>query len=255
MKTYGGHGHEVTDAAGSCDSCYIVSSSLDKSVIYWDVSTGTPVRRLRGHAGGVTCVRFNEDSSIAISGSKDNTVMCWDIRTRNLDPIQVMREAKDCISSVVVTDSKIMSSSLDGCIRRYDLRMGELTCDELSEPITCMVETKDGQCSIVACLDGVIRLIDNDNGDILQEYRGHKAEDFQIECGIMSNDSQIISGSTEGCAVIWDLLEGTEVKKLKIGRDVVHSLVTHPVTADTVFAMKREVHIWGTPDEIIEDVG
>lgn len=40
LKTYGGHADEVTDVAGSCDSSYIVSASLDKSIIYWDVSTG-----------------------------------------------------------------------------------------------------------------------------------------------------------------------------------------------------------------------
>lgn len=40
LKTYGGHADEVTDVAGSCDNSYIVSASLDKSIIYWDVSTG-----------------------------------------------------------------------------------------------------------------------------------------------------------------------------------------------------------------------
>src|ERR1700710_2403078 len=52
LKTYGGHANEVTDAVGSCDSCHIVTASLDKSIIYWDVSTGQPLRRLRCHAGG-----------------------------------------------------------------------------------------------------------------------------------------------------------------------------------------------------------
>lgn len=69
LKTYFGHGDEVMDAQGSCDSCHVVSASKDKSIIYWDVSTGQPVRRLRVHAGTVNCVRFNEDSSIAVSGS------------------------------------------------------------------------------------------------------------------------------------------------------------------------------------------
>lgn len=89
LKMYGGHAHEVTDAAGSCDSCHIISSSLDKSIIYWDVPTAQPLRRLRCHAGGVTCVRFNEDSGLVVSGGKDNLAMCWDIRTRKQEPIQV----------------------------------------------------------------------------------------------------------------------------------------------------------------------
>lgn len=217
MKTYGGHADEVTDAAGSCDSCHIVSSSIDKSIIYWDVSTGQPLRRLRVHAGGVNCVRFNEDSSIAVSGSKDNTIMCWDIRTRKLEPIQVMKDAKDCITSLIVTNYKIIAASLDGAIRHYDIRAGELSCDKIGEPVTYIAQTSDEQCIVAACLDGVVRLIDNDSGDLLSEYTGHQAEDYHIECGILSNDSQIVSGSMEGCAIIWDLIEGKEISRLNIG--------------------------------------
>lgn len=169
LKTYGGHGHEVTDASGSCDSCHIVSASLDKSIIYWDVSTGQPVRRLRSHAGGVNCVKFNEDSSVAVSGSKDNSIMCWDIRTRSLDPVQVMKEAKDCITALIVSEYKIVSSSLDGCIRQYDIRAGQMTCDKVGEPVTYVSQTKDGACFIAACQDSVLRLIDSDSGELLSE--------------------------------------------------------------------------------------
>lgn len=216
LKTYGGHADEVTDAAGSCDSGYIVSSSLDKSIIYWDVTTGTPVRRLRSHAGGVRCVCFNEDSSIAISGSRDNTVMCWDIRTRRLDPVQVMREAKDCITSVLSNEQKIIAASLDGCVRHYDIRMGELTCDKLDEPITHIALTKDEQCVVAACQDGVVRLIDCEAGSVLSEYKGHRAEDYHIECGILSNDAHIISGTSEGHAMLWDLLDGKVMQRIQI---------------------------------------
>lgn len=217
LKSYGGHADEVTDAAGSCDSCHIVSASLDKSIIYWDVSTGQPLRRLRCHAGGVKCVRFNEDSSIAISGSRDNTVMCWDIRTRKLEPIQIMKDASDCITSVITNDRKIITSSLDGCVRHYDIRAGELICDKVGEPITYIVQTKDEQCILAACLDGVVRLLDNDNGSLLSEYKGHITDDYHVECGILSNDAHIISGSVGGQAFVWNLLEGQILQKMCIG--------------------------------------
>lgn len=217
LKTYGGHANEVTDAAGSCDSCHIISASLDKSIIYWDVTTGQPLRRLRCHAGGITCVSFNEDSNVAVSGAKDNLVMCWDIRTRKLEPIQTMNEAKDCITRILVNENEIVVSSLDGCVRRYDLRKGELCCDSADVPIIDIAQTKDAKCTLLACSDNVLRLLDNDNSDILASYRGHIAEDFQIECGILSNDSQIVSGSAEGCAIIWDLVDEKEVGRLQIG--------------------------------------
>lgn len=129
LKTYGGHGNEVLDAAGSCDSSQIVSCSSDKSVILWDVSTGQPMRRLRGHASSVTCVKFNEESTIAVSGSLDNTVMCWDLKSRRNEPIQVLNDAKDCITSLQVTDHEILTGSVDCSVRRYDLRNGSCHAD------------------------------------------------------------------------------------------------------------------------------
>lgn len=217
LKTYGGHANEVTDAAGSCDSAHIVSASLDKSLIYWDVTTAQPLRRLRCHAGAITCVQFNEDSNVAFSGGRDNLVMSWDIRTRRLEPIQTMNEAKDCITRILVAEHVIIVSSLDGCVRRYDVRMGQLTSDSLDVPIVDLALTKDGRCLLVACSDNALRLLDNDNGDILATYKGHVAEDFLIECGILSSDSQVVSGSAQGAAVVWDLADEKEVRRMKIG--------------------------------------
>ncbi len=51
LKTYSGHGYEVMEARGSCDNSLIVSCSMDKTVVVWDVSTGVPQRKLRHHVG------------------------------------------------------------------------------------------------------------------------------------------------------------------------------------------------------------
>lgn len=170
--------------------------------------------------------------------------MCWDIRTRKLEPIQTMNDAKDCISRMIVNEFEILVSSFDGCIRRYDLRKGELTCDRIGVSVIDMAQTKDVRCTLAACSDHTLRLIDNDNGELLAQYHGHKAEDFHIECGILSSDSQIVSGSAEGCAVIWDLVDEKIVKRIQIGRGVVQSLTTHPTKHDIIFANKREFQLW-----------
>lgn len=179
--------------------------------------------------------------------------MCWDIRTRKLEPIQTMNEAKDCITRIIVNEFEIIVSSLDGCIRRYDLRKGEITCDDLGEPIVYIAQTKDTKCTLAACTDNVLRLLDNDNADTLATYKGHKADDFQVECGILSNDSQIICGSAGGDAFIWDLVDEKVIGRLSIGiSGVIQSLSTHPTTDDILFANKREFQLWGLPTSITE---
>ncbi|KAH8271830.1 hypothetical protein KR044_007304 [Drosophila immigrans] len=274
LKTYGGHADEVTDAAGSCDSSYIVSASLDKSIIYWDVSTGTPVRRLRSHAGGVRCVCFNEDSSIAISGGRDNAVMCWDIRTRRLDPVQVMKEAKDCITAVLTNEHKIYAASLDGCVRHYDIRVGEMTCDKVGEPITYLAQTRDEQCLVAGCQDSTLRLLDCETGGLLNEYTGHQADDYHIECGILQSDAHIVAGSSEGYAYVWDLVEAKVLQRIRISTwlflvlkaifcnsilllgdngGVVHSLATHPKRQELLFARRRDMYVFTTDVQIEEE--
>eukprot|EP00061_Rhincodon_typus_P009576 g33188.t1 len=66
---------------------------------------------------------------ILLTGSIDTSVRCWDCRSRTSQPIQILDEAKDGISSVKVSDHEILSGSVDGRVRRYDLRMGQLFAD------------------------------------------------------------------------------------------------------------------------------
>lgn len=254
LKTYAGHGNEVLDACGSCDSSQIVSCGADKSVIIWDVSSGTPLRRLRGHASNVTCVRFNEESSVAISGSLDNCVMCWDARSRSNEPIQVLKEAKDSISSIQITDHLILTGSIDCRIRQYDIRTGEVVSDFAGEPVLSACYTGDGQCVVVGCADDAVRLFDKDSGEMLGEYTGHKIGDFRVESGIDNSDGFILSGATDGNIWCWDLVKAEVVAKLEHSPGiVVNSIHSHPNKIGLVSAAGQTVKLWGKPEYLDSD--
>lgn len=182
----------------------------------------------------------------------------FDIRSRALEPIQKLTDAKDCITSLIVQGHKIISSSLDGFIRHYDIRAGQLTSDKIGIPISYLSITSDEQCLLASCSDEAIRLIDIDGGEILTEYKGfHKgSKDFKIECGVLKGDNMIISGSNGGKAVIYDFVEGTKIKHLTIGPEnsTTQSLALHPTRDEILFANRREIQLWATPsEEIIED--
>ncbi|XP_076379224.1 WD repeat domain-containing protein 83 isoform X1 [Megalopta genalis] len=231
LKTYGGHGDDVMEACSSCDSSQIISCGLDKSVILWDVATGTLIRRLRGHVGPVNTVRFNEESTMAISGSRDNSVMCWDVRSKALDPVQCLGEAKDSISSVRVSDHEILTASFDGKIRRYDIRVGELYADYMGDAVTCASFTRDGQCIVVSCADAVVRLMDKDSGELLGEFTGHVADNLCLESSVDVQDARILSGSADGKLWIWDLVSQKVIAKLSGSKPTKHPIVSlsvHP---------------------------
>ncbi|KAJ8683477.1 hypothetical protein QAD02_019269 [Eretmocerus hayati] len=247
LKTYAGHGNEVMDACSSCDQSQIVSCSVDKSVILWDVIAGTPVRRLRCHTGTVNTVRFNELSTIVVSGSQDNSVMLWDIRARTLTPLQVLADAKDSISSVRISDHEILTASYDAKVRRYDIREGKLVTDCMGEIITCASFTKDNRCILVSCADGLVKLIDKDTGELLGEYEGLQKSDFCIESSVNHDDTMILSGSKDGRIWAWNLITRKVVMYLcdeKSGEQPIISIAVHPNKNSILAANGQDILLW-----------
>lgn len=62
-------------------------------------------------------------------GGFDGTVRLWDCKSQQRMPIQVLDEAKDSITSITIRGSDILTSSVDGHVRSYDLRKGKLSAD------------------------------------------------------------------------------------------------------------------------------
>uniref|UniRef100_A0A8D8LWZ8 WD repeat domain-containing protein 83 n=1 Tax=Cacopsylla melanoneura TaxID=428564 RepID=A0A8D8LWZ8_9HEMI len=251
LKTYGGHAHEVNDVAAACDSSQIASGASDKSVILWEVTTGQPVRRWREHASKITCVKFNEDSSVVVSGSQDNTVMMWDTKSRSHHPIQVLKEARDSITSIHVSDHEIMTASLDCRIRRYDIRTGELVSDFVGEPIIDACFTRDCQCILACSTDECLRLFDKATGELLEEYKGHKSGDFRIECCLDSKDSQIFCGSSDGKIYQWQLVDSNLCSTLvhSVGKSVVNSICSHPTRKYIMSASGTSIKMWTAEED------
>ena len=87
------------------------------------------IRKHYGHTSRVNAVTYNKDNSVIVSGGYDCKVFLWDCKSYNKEPIQVLDHSKDSISNVKIVDKSIFVSSIDGRIRTYDIRYGELTTD------------------------------------------------------------------------------------------------------------------------------
>ncbi|NXO73890.1 WDR83 protein, partial [Phainopepla nitens] len=282
LRTYQGHGYEVLDAAGprrahgtlpcprgSFDNSPICSGGADKAVALWDVTTGQVVRKYRGHAGKVNCVQFNDEATVIVSGSIDSTVRCWDCRSRRPDPVQVLDEAKDGISSVKLSAHEILTGSVDGRVRRYDLRVGQLCSDYIGSPITSVCFSKDGQCVLAASLDSTLRLLDKDTGELLGEYgppealrspgasgdprltpcplpryTGHRSTTYRLDCVLNELDTHVGCASEDGHVYFWDLVEGSLALSLAVGQGVVQSLAFHPRLPCLLVATQGQVTLW-----------
>ena len=173
IKTYSGvHGYSVSDVAISRDNCKFASCGADRICFYWDVGTGRVIRRLQGHVHRINAVNMNTDSTVLLSASYDQTVRLWDLRSNSYDPIQILDDFKDSVTSVQTTSYEIICGCVDGKIRVFDLRAGRMHADDCVEPVTYCALTNDSKCVLSTCLGGVLRMTELSSGRLLQIYEG-----------------------------------------------------------------------------------
>lgn len=229
VKSYLGHGHEVFDVAVSGDNSRLASCGGDKTVFYWDVASGNTIRKFRGHDLKVNTVLFaGEESSVVISGSYDKTVRIFDCRSRSFEAMQVMSEATDSVTSIAVRGPEILTGCVDGYLRRYDVRKGEMVSDCLVHPVTCVRFTHDGNCLLATCMDNTVRLLDKSNGELLNSYTGHKNDSYKVESSMTRGDAYVACGSEDGRILFWDLVSGKLAHTLHGHSNIVCGLSYHP---------------------------
>jgi mitogen-activated protein kinase organizer 1 len=218
ITKYTAHGYEVLSIDVNEANDRFVSTGGDKTVFLWDVQTAQTVRRWTGHAGRVNRGVFGGDGdNVVVSASYDGTVKIWDAKSNAYKPIMTLDDARDSVTDVVVADGEIISGSVDGRVRSYDLRMGMCQVDVIGHPVTSLALSKKGTEVLVSSLDSTVRLMDRTNGQLLKAYRDEVFvnTELRVRSTLGLNDSVVVSGSDDGMVFAWDLLEGECLHKFK----------------------------------------
>ncbi|ELU42555.1 nuclear mRNA splicing protein [Rhizoctonia solani AG-1 IA] len=194
IKKYEGHGYEVLSISVAHDNARFASGGGDRSVYLWSVTAGVTERRMPGHLGKINAVAFNADASVLASAQS---------RT----PIQVLGEAKDSITCLHVGAAEIITGSVDGHVRTYDMRMGELKSDFIGPPISSISPSIDNQTLLVCTLDSKLRLMDRANGQMLNTFSGHISNDYRTHACFGHGEGSVLCGDEQGKIWEWDLLD------------------------------------------------
>jgi mitogen-activated protein kinase organizer 1 len=127
----------------------------------------------------------------------------------------VLEGATDSVTGVDGSIPCILTASVDGHVRCYDIRKGLITTDELGAPVTSALFLKDRLAYLATCLDAQMRLMDSETGVPLQTYAVFN-ENFRIKPAIAKNDSLIVAGDEKGNVLIWDLFKGELLRRENI---------------------------------------
>lgn len=258
IQTYtDGHVHPIYAVTTDRLSTVLLSAS-DRTLLATDLVTAQSKRRWWGHNARieyVACLGGNISGSddatdnglhlggglgedIYASASYDSTVRLWDGRSRSNEPLMILTDAKDAVTCIVSAprgEAQILTSSVDGRMRTYDLRTARLITDDTGPrrvPITSFSLSStsssnrlggngDYPGSLVAasCLDGIIRIWNrvgsSSNDGILcnrkmkrivhKLHSYHTSDKYKVGCAFTSDNKYIISGSECGGVAVYSV--------------------------------------------------
>lgn len=137
IKSYNsGHSYDILALDVTSDNSKFTSGGGDKNVLVWDVATSSILRRFSAHEGRIYDLKFAGvgagGADVLITAGFDATLRFYDLRAKGAwRPIMESKEATDSIQCVQVQQHTVWTGCVDGIVRTYDLRMGQITQDTI----------------------------------------------------------------------------------------------------------------------------
>ncbi|PNP46435.1 hypothetical protein THARTR1_10757 [Trichoderma harzianum] len=195
----------------------VLASALDEIVQFWEASTGSHQRTLKGHNGKVTSIAFSSESKILASSSNDNTIRLWEVSTGSYQ--RTLKGHIGRVESIAFSpdDTILASSSNDDTIRLWDIALGNCRqtikgCDD-GTGVRSLAFSPDGRILASASGNGLVRLWDM----ALGKYQQTIDEIDSVHRVAFSPDGNILATSRVNNSIqLWDTSSWRKLKTLDI---------------------------------------
>jgi hypothetical protein len=179
-----GHGDNVNCVAASPDGRRLLTGSNDRTMILWDRSTGSLLRRFRGQGGEIHSVCFSPDGRRALSGCEDRMVRLWD--TESGEVIREFRGHTEWVFSVAFSPDGRLAYSTSGGSHGGVLRDG---------------------------VDSAIRVWDVETGRQVRRLESHRGVVWSV--AISPDGRRVLSGGRDKAVILWDAETGSEIRRFR----------------------------------------
>ncbi|CAG8708807.1 1789_t:CDS:2, partial [Acaulospora morrowiae] len=231
-----GHNGPIMELQWSRDSSKIFSCSTDKTVGVWDVTTGTRIKKFKGHTAFVNSVcAARRGNEILVSGSDDGTIKIWDLRQKDaVDTFSNQYQiTATCFSEA---GDMIFAGCLDNDISAWDLRKKDVSyiLKGHQDIISGIKLSPDGSYLLSNAMDDTVRIWDvkpfSPGNRLVKIFEGapHGFEKNLIKPAWSADGSQIATGSSDRTVVIWDVDTRMILYKLPGHKGSVNEVDFHP---------------------------
>ncbi|CAF3362056.1 unnamed protein product [Rotaria sp. Silwood1] len=211
------HSFSIFSLQYSVDGSEIIGGSNDTCVYIYDLHKQSRTLRVEAHEDDVNAVRFIDNSnSLIVSGSDDNLISIWDRRALNESqpkPVGVFAGHTNGITFVHsrMDTRYLISNSKDQSIKLWDMR--HFANESAIETVRTRSHSVDNNWDYR--YDGYgpqPQKYDISGDPSIRTYRGHSVRYTLIRCyfspSFTTGQKYIITGSSDGCINIYDVLTG-----------------------------------------------
>ena len=179
-------------------SKHLISASLDRSVIRWDLKTQKAVRTFVGHSRGVSSVCIVQDDQIVTAGY-DHSVRVWDVKSgKRVRSLNQHTKPVNAIAVRPVAEGLPMIATAGGdhTIRFWQPTIGRMVrfVRLESEPldIAWVSETR----IVASCADGKARLVDTENVKVIRAFPA--IHEWAYAIALHPDDGSIVVAGSNG---------------------------------------------------------
>ncbi len=222
------HSSVVWSVTISPDSQILASTSEDKTIKLWQLSTGQELRTLKGHSYWVRTLAMTPNGQILASGSDDTMIKLWQLSTGQ--ELRTLKGHSRWVRSVAITpDGQMLASgSNDETIKLWQLSTGQelRTLKGHRDWVSCLAITPDGQMLASGSNDETIKLWQLSTGRELRTLTGHS--DWVRALAITPDGQILATGSYDKTIKLWQLSTGQELRTLTGHSEGIRALAVTP---------------------------
>ena len=177
-------------------------------LLVWEWKSESYIYKQQGHFYDISTIAYSPDSSQIASGAMDGRIKVWN--TSNASCIITFNEHKSKITEIKYAPNKpsvLVSASLDGTVRAYDLikyrNFRVMTTPKVTQ-FTCVGINLSGEIVAAGSMDPYVVYVWNlKTGDLVDQLTGHTAP---ISCiAFSANKDMVATGSWDKTVKFWEL--------------------------------------------------
>jgi RNA polymerase sigma factor (sigma-70 family) len=212
------------DAVGySPDGTFVVSGSYDRTIRFWDPTTGKELRRFTGHTSSVTGFVFTDGGKTLISSGGEGMVRVWEVSTdREVRSFQAHEGSQ--VSSVAVSpDGKILATGGGGNGHRTLVLWELATGKELhvlagkEHFVQTVAFSPDRKLVASGAEGGGLYLWDVNTGKEVRALKGHTHDVTSL--AFSPDGETLVSGGHDHQVRLWEVKTGKELNKWQTNAD------------------------------------